>query len=346
MSRRHGQEPGHELGGLSWGELVDAVVAQCGTLTAVAWKLIDRADGDDVASVERALRRLRTRGQRDGGRWGQHLLRTFGVPAPIEARLRWMGHYHSPFNDLPVGLCLDQLRLWDRPPIASSRARVWLHLGEASCALRTRRLGDAAAHVRRAAAATAPLPAAYDAARIELALVTGYLASRGISPDAVPQGDERLPSDDAGVDAALARAEQLIAAGELSAEDRACFAARLVDQRAYQHNLARDHARALALYATIAPGVHPFASYRRAAGLAYGALRTGRPDEARALALEACEHAGDGGYTRLRAMGLILLGRIDGPASAAGAASLDRARAIARRLGDDELLARADRAGT
>ncbi|MCW5802976.1 MAG: hypothetical protein KIT31_11370 [Deltaproteobacteria bacterium] len=62
MSRRHGQEPGHELGGLSWGELVDAVVAQCGTLTAVAWKLIDRARaiarrlGDDelLARADRA----------------------------------------------------------------------------------------------------------------------------------------------------------------------------------------------------------------------------------------------------------------------------------------------------
>jgi hypothetical protein len=256
-----------------------------------------------------------------------------------------MGHYHSPFNDLPVALCLDQLRLWDRPPIASSRARVWLHLGTASCALRTRRLADGAVSVRRAASALAALPAAYDGARIELALVTGYLASRGILPDAPPESNDtaRGLSDDAAVAGALARAEELLARAELPAADRACFTARLVDQRAYQYNKARDHGRALALYATIPEGAHPFASYRRAAGLAYGALRTGRLDEAHALVLEACEHAGDGGYTRLRAMGLILLGRIAGSTTAAALASLERARAIARRLGDDELLARADR---
>ena len=104
---------------------VESLVATHGTLTAVAWKLIDHADGDDVASVERALRRLRTRGQRDGGRWGQHLIRVFGVPAPIEARLRWLGHYHSPFNDLPVALCLDQLRVVGSPADRDvARARV------------------------------------------------------------------------------------------------------------------------------------------------------------------------------------------------------------------------------
>ena len=312
-------------GGFSWGELVAALVESHGTLTAVAWKLIEHAQGDDVASVERALRRLRTRGQRDGGRWGQLVLRVFGVPAPIENRLRWFGLYHSPFNDLPIALCLDQLRLWDRPPIATSRARVWLHLGFASCALRTRQFDEAAVHVRRARASLAPLPAEYDVARIELALVDAYLASR---------------IDAAAVEPALDVASRLLASAQLAREDRVCFEARLADQRAYQLNRAGEYAAALALYEAIPAGVHPFASYRRDSGRAYGAWKRGD----RTLALEhahaACEHAGDGGYTRLRAMGLLMLGKILG---ADGDEARVRARQIADRLGDDELRKRVER---
>jgi hypothetical protein len=326
MTSTNGHNSGHEAG-MSWGELIAALVEANGTLTAIAWKLVEYADGDDVASVERALRRLRTRGQRDGGVWGQRLIRVFGVPQAIEDRLRWMGLYHSPFNDLPVVLCQDQLRLWDRPPIANSRARVWLHLGHASCALRTRRHDDATTHVRRAREALAALPAHYDAARIECALIEGFVASR--------------PGDVPAIADALERASAILAAATLSADDRACFEARLVDHRAYHLNRAGDHAAALALFEALpAADCHPFASYRRDAGLAYGFHRLGRTAEALALAHRACDHAGDGGYTRLRAMGLLLVAAIEGPA---GSASRARARAIAVRLGDDELLARADR---
>src|SRR5262245_25772790 len=85
VKRRAGQNPGHaDAGpppGYSWGDLVEALVTSHGTLTQVAWKLVERSDAsDDVASVERALRRLRTRGQLDGGSWGTRLLRVFGVP--------------------------------------------------------------------------------------------------------------------------------------------------------------------------------------------------------------------------------------------------------------------------
>src|SRR5262249_29122459 len=117
-------EPGHKTGqqteptepladsasGFGWGDYLAWLVAEHGTLTAVSWKLVEHAE--DVATIERALRRLRGRGQRDGGIWGQRLLRVFGVPRTIEQRLRWMGLYHSPFNDLPLPLCCDQLRLW------------------------------------------------------------------------------------------------------------------------------------------------------------------------------------------------------------------------------------------
>jgi hypothetical protein len=238
-----------------------------------------------------------------------------------------MGVYHSPFNDLPVALCLDQLRLWDRPPISASRARVWLHLGRASHALRTRDVDEAQAQAARASEAIAALPADYDAARIELALVGSFVASRRDDPTAVA--------------ATLDRAAALLATATLSDHDRACFEARLVDQRAYQLNRTGDHAAGLALFEALpAADAHPFASYRRDAGLAFGHYQLGRRDEARRLALRACEHAGDGGYVRLRTMGLLLLATIEGPA---GGDAIRRARAIAERLGDTELLRRVAR---
>lgn len=311
--------------GFSWADYVGALVAAEGTLTAVAWKLLGRGGPEDVASVERALRRLRTRGPREGGVWGQRLLRTFGVPHAIEQKLRWMGLYHSPFSDLPLPLCLDQLRLWDRPPLSDSRARVWLQLGLASVALRGRALDEAAACLDRAAAvASAP-----EDARIEILLARAYLESR--------------TGSSAGVDRLLDAAEALLATALLDPGDRACFTARLVDQRAFQLNRSGQHDAALALYASLpSADTHPFASYRRDAGLAYGYLRTGRRDEALRCAHRACEQAGDGGYTRLRVMALILLSRIEGPPAAA--ATLQRAGAIAARIGDQELLTRIARA--
>ena len=318
MSDEPGQTSGHP--GYTWGELLASLVDDHGSLTAVAWKLIEHASGDDVQSIERALRRLRTRGQLDGGVWGQRVLRVFGPPKAIEDRLRWMGLYHSPFNDLPVSLCLDQLRIWDRPPVSASRARVWVQLGLASCALRERRYDDAAHHADLARAAQGP-----DPARLELALLDGYVASRRGLVDAI--------------EPALAAASHLMASATFEPDDAACFRARLVDQRAYQLNKAGDHAGALALFAALPDvDVHPFASYRRDAGRAYGLHRAGRRDDAIALAQRAIDHAGDGGYTRLRAMGLILLARITGDSE-----PLARARSIAARLADSELAARADR---
>jgi len=312
-------------GGLSWGELIESLVATHGTLSAVAWKMIDRAEGDDVASIERALRRLRTRGQRDGGRWGQHLIRTFGVPQPIEQRLRWLGLYHSPFSDLPVELCLDQLRLWDRPPVSTSRARVWLHLGFASCGLRRRDHDDATTHARRARSSLAALGPDYDTARIELHFIEAYLASR-------------RDGAEADHDAALTEAARLLGTATLPDDDRACFLARLADHRGYRLNRARDYAAALAEYESIGPTSHPFASYRRDAGRAYALHKLGRGDEALTSARAAIDHAGDGGYTRLRAMGLLMVAKLRGTE---GDGERARALAIADRLGDTELRLRA-----
>lgn len=325
MTARPGHASGHPAG-VAWGDVLAELVATHGTLTAVAWRLVDRATGDDVASVERALRRLRTRGQHDGGVWGRRLLREFGLPTPIEARLRWLGLYHSPFADLPVALCRDQLRLHDRPPVDESRARAWIALGLATCALRTGDLAGAGDHLARVTAADL---AALPAAAIEHALATAFVASR----DPARHGDPAR---------ALARAEALLAdpATSLGDDDRACFAARVADHHGYVDNHAGRHAAALARYLALpAADVHPFASYRRDAGAAYATFALGDRDRARALAERAVRHAGDGGYVRLRVMGLILVGRIAGDADA-----FARARAIATRLGDTALLARVDRA--
>lgn len=345
MKKRPGQisgQPTAPLGeaaappsGWGWREYLAALVEAHGTLTAVAWKLIERGEGpDDVASVERALRRLRERAGREGGVWGQRVLRRFGVPRAIEDRLRWMGLYHSPFNDLPIALCEDQLRLWDQPPVSVSRARVWIELAAASVALRKRAFDDARGKLA-AAAKTLSLPDPQAAglvdARVETALSSAYLESRS--------GTAEL------VQAYLQQAERpLSAAGSaLSASDRACFQARLVDQQAFRCNQAGDYAAALALYRSLPTAdVHPFASYRREAGLAFGCLQLGDRPQARQHALAACEQAGDGGYTRLRVMALLMLARVEDAPTAA--AIRDRAEAIATRLGDEELQLRVSRA--
>ncbi|MFP2960492.1 hypothetical protein ACLEPN_22385 [Myxococcus sp. 1LA] len=211
LPRRNGQKTGQRPAeaqapvGYTWADYVEALVAEHGTQTAVAWKLVERGLAEDPTSVERALRRLRGRGQRDGGLIGQRLLRVFGVPATVEAQ------------------------------------------------------------------------------------------------------------------------------------------ARLVDHEAFDVNRRGDYATALALYRALpTEDVHPFASYRRDAGLAFGLHQQGAREEALRLALRACDHAGDGGYVRLRVMGLLMVARIQGAPE--HAKTLDRALAIAKRLNDPELLVRVERA--
>jgi hypothetical protein len=327
MAEDTGQKTGQDPPlGFTWGDYLSALVAEAGTLTAVAWKLAERGVGsDDVASIERALRRMRGRGQRDGGTWGQRLLRTFGVPRGVEDRLRFMGLYHSPFNDLPLPVCLDQLRIFDRPPLSESRARVWLHLGYASVALRRRDFEEAGRCLGR----SAEIAALQGDARVEQALARAYLLSR--------------VGSEAEVEEQLAEATRALGSAPLGPGERACFEARLLDQRAFQLNRRGEHAAALALYRSLPEAdVHPFASYRRDAGLAFGYLRAGQFDMALLCARRACDHAGDGGYTRLRVMALLLVARIEGPPAAG--ATLARAQVIAERLEDEELLSRVERA--
>lgn len=326
-----GQDPGHEPpAGFSWGDYVSWLVESHGSLSSVAERLAAlRGYADDAGSVERALRRLRARGQQDGGLWGGRALAAFGLPGAVDARARWMGSYHSRFTDLPLPLCQDLLRLWDRPPVSEARgSRVWLALAHASVALRGDDRAVAATHLRRARASIAHAP---PEARVELLLTEAFIASR---------------EDIARVGPLLAEVDPLLAL-PMPAIERACLYARWIDQRAYERNKARegrppDPAGAEALYRTIeTAGAPPFALSRRASGLAYARWKQGFRDEGAAFAREACRHAGDGGHLRLRAMSLSMLGRIAGGEE--GAVARQRAISIAAALEDEALRLRFER---
>lgn len=316
MTKAPGHDPGH---GLTWRAYVDGLVEEHGSLAAVAERLSrQRAYHDDAGSIERALRRLRTRRQEAGGIWGERALATFGLPNAAEARAKWMGQYHSRFTDLAVPLCLDLVRLWDRPPVSeATSAATWLALAHARCALRAADAEAATRHVQRARAAKGPAEA-----RAEVALVEAFMASR---------------DDEAAVTARLDEAEAWLAK-PMPEEDRACLRARLVDQRAYPLNRAGRYEEAERLFASLPRSGPPFARYRRASGLAYAAWKA-RGDKATAaeLAREASRHAGDGGHLRLRAMALQMLSRILGDKSGEAKAARERAAAIVAHLEDEAL---------
>ncbi|MBS2016088.1 MAG: hypothetical protein JST00_24620 [Deltaproteobacteria bacterium] len=327
MPRAPGHDPGHDTppAGMSWADYVEHLVSTCGSLAAVAERIASmRGFDDDVGSIERALRRLRTRGQREGGTWGARALSVFGLPAAADARARWMGAYHSRFNDLPVPLCKDLVRLWDRPPVSEAPAsRLWLALAHATCAARADRLDEARTHLERAHASIAAAPAEAIAERL---LALAFLASRdapGTTGDLLDEVERLLerPMPD---------------------HDRACLHARWIDQRAYEVNHGRgesgrpDPAAAEALYRQIPTSRAPaFALFRRANGLAYARWKQGAHEEAAGLAREAVRHAGDGGHLRARAMALKMLARVVGGEE--GAAAEARALSIVMSLEDEAL---------
>lgn len=314
--------PGHDPGqGFSWGDYVDWLVETHGTLAAVAERLSSlRGYKEDAGSIERALRRLRARGQKEGGSWGTRVLASFGLPDAADARTRWMGAYHSRFVDLPVPLCLDLVRLWDRPPVNEAPAsRMWLAIAHATCALRSANVAEAKEHHRRARASFALAP---PDARAELLLAEAFIASR----------DEK-----GRVPALLAEVEPLLAEA-MADEDRVCLRTRWVDQRAYDLNKSGDIAAGEKLYRSLPDRDAPsFALSRRANGLAYARWKQDARDEAIALAREAVRHAGDGGHLRLRAMALSMLARILGGNTEEGARINARAIAIVTSLDDEGL---------
>lgn len=318
---RRGHNPGQPVAGaaLDWATYLDGLVAEHGTLAAVAERLAAaRAYRDDVESITRALRRLRARGTRPGGTWGERLLATCGLPQPVDARLRFLGSYHARGVDLPVPVATDLVQLWDRPPTSDSRTgRRWLSLARAILAARAQRLDDAAGHL-----ATAARVVDDDrASAIEVALGQAHLASRA-APGEVP--------------AALAPVEGWLA--ELTGDDAACLRARWVGQLAHAYNHAGRIDDALALHAALPDDATTpaFARSRRANGLAYGRFRQGDRAGALAEARRAASFAGDAGHVRLRAMALLMVARIAGP-GAEGQDAHARATAIAAALGDATL---------
>ena len=308
-------------GPFDWGSYVRWLVATHGTLAAVAVRLAElRGLAEDAQSVERALRRLRGRGQRDGGSWGLRCLREFGVPRSITERVRWMGQYHSRFTDLPRSLCLELLRPWTRSPVAESAARAWVQLGFTSVMLRGRFVVEAEEHLRQAE------PVAKGAAEAECLLMRAFVEHR--------RRPVRVP-------VILEEAESAILDLPVG-DDRACLRARLVDQRGYELNVrTKDPHAAYELYRTLPVGGPPFALVRRHNGLGWSALQLGRRDEAIEHARRSVEQAGDAGSLRMRVMALNLLSRALGGDD--GERVRARALAIASRLEDEELRVRLKR---
>src|SRR5690606_12069671 len=181
--------------------------------------------------------------------------------------------------------------------VCESSGAAWTHLGRAAVAMRRRDHVDAAARLARAT----PLAAAAGReAELEAILLGARLASE--------RGDEAM------VERALDRAEQLAATVEL-ADQRACYQARIADQRAYRllhpaEGAARIE-RARALHAALPDDVEvPFVRFRRAHGLGYCEWKLGNRELAMALAREAAEHAADGGLVRFRVMAFTLMAAI------------------------------------
>jgi hypothetical protein len=327
--------------GLTWRVYVERLVDRAGGWTALAEELTRAAGGraelpDDLLSIEKGLRRLARRGNQPGGQYGRWLLRHVGVPEDVERWARWLAQYHRRFSDLPLGLRLEQLRLWDRPPFAESRLSAWTHVGLASVHLRRREAALGRARLDRAREAA---PRAGAAAVAEVALLDAYVATN--------DGDRGR------AEALLDQAERAVAGigggGVDDGEDRACLRARLIGQRAYHltqppPGAAADFAGAEALFRSIedAPSL-PFVAFRKDNGLAYCAWKLGDRERGVALALRAADHAGDGGFVRFRILALNLLGRMldDG---AARNAVRERAARLARAIEDEEMLAAATRA--
>jgi hypothetical protein len=315
--------------GLSWAAYVARWVDDTGGWLPLADALISRARGrfevpDDPQTVERGLRRLARREHKPGGQYGRWMLRLFGVTSPIEQWLRWLGTGHTRFADLPSGLRLEQLQLWNRPPVAETPLVAWIELGIAH-AHHSRLDHEACEHWL--ARAEPRVAAAGPAAEVELALARVEMESDS-------RRSETAPPRLAFVDARLAA---------LAPEDALPYRARLAIQRATlwtrpSAGTAPDIAAARSCYSAIPDSTIPFVACSRAIGLAYCAWTLGDAGEAARWATRAIDEAGDGGLVRMRVRALNMLSRVVEPARAAEINA--RAHRIATMLEDEELLRR------
>lgn len=341
MAKPSGHETGHAsvahvADAFTWREYVEGLRDELGGWADLA-RALEAHLGDEAPegpdTVIKGLQRLARRRHKPGDHYGVLLLRFFGLPPSIERWGRLMGQYHSRFADLPVGLRREQLLRWDRPPVSESPAAVWVHLGLASLAHRSGDLNEA----KRRLALAEDVPKPDLAARLEYALLAARIAS-----------DEGRLEDE---ERAVANASQLVAREGLTRVDRLCYQARIADQHAYRVRAPwRTNPsvieEALAIYEGLPKDdVPPFVGFRREIGIAWCVWRLGTPDLAMAHAQRAYDHAGDGGFVRLRIMALNLMAWItdehpDGPLRS-------RAATLARDLEDVDLERRstAHRAG-
>jgi hypothetical protein len=317
--------------GLTWAEYVDRWVDDCGGWLPLADQLIHRATGAveiaaDPQTVERGLRRLARRGHQPGGQYGRWMLRYFGFTSPVERLVRWLGTGHSRFSDLPCGLRLEHLSLWNRPPVSESPLVVWVYVGTASAHF-SRLDREACAHWLSRAEPHAR------AAGVHAELEVGLLRAQ-------------LEMDSGERAAAAARhiaLDERLTTGPLPPIDAECFRARLQYQRALQCTRPApgeepDIARAREHYEAIPDSTISFVAFRRHVGLAYCAWKQGALDEAIRLADRAVEDAGDAGLIGMRVAALNMLSRVVSPERAA--VVNERARRMAARLGDEELMQR------
>ncbi|MBX2799837.1 MAG: hypothetical protein KTR31_19315 [Myxococcales bacterium] len=302
-----------------WADVVDHLVAECGSLAELARLLQQAAPpslrlSDDPQTVERGLRRLRARGQAAGDKYGRLLLRVMGVPLPLRRWARALGQYHSRLSDLSVDVRLDQLRQWDRPPISETSSSLWIQIGLASTA---HRLRQPELVRRRLKLAATQLSRAGAMARMELLLFEARLAKNATS--LLQEAEAVLPSI-------------------RDADEQLCYLARLQDQRAYRAARRRSEglARAVELMEGLPDEGPPFVVFRRNHTLAWCVWKTGDVKEADWLAQRAATAAGDGGLLRFRCMALMLLGHIRRDPGL-----FERAEAIAVSLGDEDLAEKA-----
>ena len=320
--------------GLAWADYVERWVADCGGWLPLADRLIHRA-GDavdiplDPGTVERGLRRLSRRAHRPGGQYGRWMLRFLGFTTPVEQWVKWMGIYHTRFADLPAGLRLEHLALWNRPPISESPLACWIDVGIAS--VHFSRL-DLAACDHWLSRAERHLAAIDHEAEIEVGLVRAQLETETGAHDAAARR--------------LAAIETCLEHAALPINFTASYRARIQHQRAIHctRPLAGepDLARARALYEVIPDSQVPFVAFRKQVGLAYCAWKLGDTSLAIQLAERAVDAAGDGGLIRMRVMALNMLGRLVAPDRAH--AINERARLMANALQDEDLLRRVEAA--
>lgn len=311
--------------GLTWGAYVEQWVAECGGWLPLADQLIHRAGdiveiGLDPQTVERGLRRLSRRQHKEGGQYGRWMLRFFGFTQPTEQWVKWMGIYHTRFSDLAVGLRLQQLALWHRPPITEAPLACWLEVGTASAHYARLDLAACDLWLKRA---ERHVIAAGTEAQLEVGLIRAQLAAE--------------TGDHASADRGLVAVDTLLASAGLPVNFAASYRARVQHQRALAltRTAQPDFERVRVLYTDIPDSMVPFVRFRKSAGLAYCAWKLGDVATAVTLAEHAVEAAGDGGLVRMRVMALNMLSRVlEGPQAIA---VNERARRMAEALDDEDL---------